>query len=1047
MELETTQTSTTTKLPMLKQENGKSFKPVAQTTTKNAGTSTILITGLVTTEEKVRKKNDVKAGSMLLMALPNEHLMTFNQYNDAKNLFAAIEAQFGGNEATKKTQKTLLKQMYKSAFGVEYLCCGDKSDLDTMSIDDLYNNFKIVEQEVKRIASSNSSSQNMAFMSSPSINITKEVYTAYGVSTANTQSSTASTQVSTAGSQIITANLRDASVYAFLATQSNGSQLVHKDLEQFHKDNLEEMDLKWQLALLSMRAKSGVLQLPQDGTFFKRVQRVRNQDSRNRYQDNSRRTVNVEETPSKAMVAINGVGFDWSYIAEDEVPTNMAFSESKVKTINGEEQIQALVDKKKVIIIKTSVRSDLYLEDARDTECLPTATIFEQLTLMGVLALETTKVNQALEIGSLKRRVKWLEKKHSKKTHKLKILYKIGSSTRMESSQDAGLGDQEDGRNDQDMFDTSIFDDEEAVAEKEVSITDPVPTASETSKPKAKGIVIHEPSETPTPTLTPTPTPTPTPIDSSQQPSKAKDKGKAKMIEPEKPLKKNKKAIEGSEKTAEGRSKRAADKLEQEDAKRLQVDYEVEMAYDLLRLIRRQISEGYLQNLLPTILAQVGNQGSNQRNLRIQNSDTDNDNIQGNVRNVIVNNDQRGCTYKEFLACNLKEYDGKGGAIVYTYWIKKMESIQEMSGVRKNKRFQELARLVPHLVTSKNKRIKRYIYSLALQIRGMVAATKPEIIQRAIQKVKTLINKAVRNGSLKRNPKKRGNNREPDRDRNVRDENKRTRTGNAFAKTTNSVRREYNGTTLSVVAPKIVNPMNVRNPTPAPRACYECEGTDHFKAACPSKANVVADALSRKERIKPRRIRAINMTLQLNIKDKILAAQKDQPEIPEWKWKRIAIDFVKKLQRTSSGHDTIWVIMDKLTKSAHFLSMREDYEIDRLARLYLNEYVVRHGMPISIISDHDSRFTLRFWQSMQEAFGTRLDMSTAYHPQTDSQTYKLRLPEGLNGVHDMLHVSNLKKCLADPTLQVPLDDIQINAKLSFVEEPVEILEFEFKKLK
>ncbi|GKA83612.1 putative reverse transcriptase domain-containing protein, partial [Tanacetum coccineum] len=212
-----------------------------------------------------------------------------------------------------------------------------------------------------------------------------------------------------------------------------------------------------------------------------------------------------------------------------------------------------------------------------------------------------------------------------------------------------------------------------------------------------------------------------------------------------------------------------------------------------------------------------------------------------------------------------------------------------------------------------------------------------------------------------------------------------------------------------------------------------------------------------------------------------------QPEIPVWKWVGIAMDFVTKLSRTSSGHDTIWVII-----------------------------VARHGMPISIISDRDSRFTSKFWQSMQEALGTRLDMSMAYHPQTDGQksivrqlcglrlgkksyadkrrkplefsvgdyvllkvspwkgvvrfgkkgklaprfvrlfeiidkvgpvAYRLDLSEELNGVHDPFHVSNLKKCLADPTLKVPLDEIQVDAKLNFVEEPVEILEREFKKLK
>ncbi|GJR32061.1 ribonuclease H-like domain-containing protein [Tanacetum coccineum] len=215
-------------------ENGNSFNPAAQTTTNADGTSTTLIPGPVTADEKVQKKNDVKTRSMLLMALPNEHLLTFNQCKDAKTLFAAIQIRFGGNDATKKTQKTLLKQMYEnfSASSTESLdsifnrlqnivsqlailgenisqedlnlkflrslpsewithvvVWKNKPDLDTMSFDDLYNNFKIVEQEVKGDASSssNSSSQNMAFVSSPSsTSSTNEVNTAYEVSNANT---------------------------------------------------------------------------------------------------------------------------------------------------------------------------------------------------------------------------------------------------------------------------------------------------------------------------------------------------------------------------------------------------------------------------------------------------------------------------------------------------------------------------------------------------------------------------------------------------------------------------------------------------------------------------------------------------------------------------------------------------------------------------------------------------------------------------------------------------------------------------------------------
>ncbi|GJW54393.1 hypothetical protein Tco_0098478 [Tanacetum coccineum] len=199
-----------------------------------------------------------------------------------------------------------------------------------------------------------------------------------------------------------------------------------------------------------------------------------------------------------------------------------------------------------------------------------------------------------------------------------------------------------------------------------------------------------------------------------------------------------------------------------------------------------------LQNLLPTIVAQVRDQGRGQGNGRNQNGDAVNDNIRGDV--------SRGCTYKEFLACNPKEYDGKGGAIVYTYWIEKMESVQDMSRCTDNQkvkytagsfvskalmwwnsqihtrgqeavnhamvgaghdaytdRFHELARLVPHLVTPERKRIERYVYGLSPQIRGMVAATELKTIQKAMQIAGILTDESLRNGSLKKNPEKRGN--------------------------------------------------------------------------------------------------------------------------------------------------------------------------------------------------------------------------------------------------------------------------------------------------
>ncbi|KAD4585465.1 hypothetical protein E3N88_23066 [Mikania micrantha] len=298
-----------------------------------------------------------------------------------------------------------------------------------------------------------------------------------------------------------------------------------------------------------------------------------------------------------------------------------------------------------------------------------------------------------------------------------------------------------------------------------------------------------------------------------------------------------------------------------------------------------------------------------------------------------------------------------------------------------------------------------------------------------------------------------------------------------------------------------------------------------------------------------------------------------QPEIPMWKWEQISMDFITKLPRTPSGCDTIWVIVDRLTKSTHFLAIKENDKMEKLAIIYVNEVVSRHGVPISIILDRDARFTSNFWKSLQKSLGTQLDMSTAYHQQTDGQSertiqtledmlracvvdfgnswethlplveffynnsyhtsikaapfealygrkcrspicwaevgdsqltgpelvhettekivqirnrdkvllkvspwkgiirfskqgklnpqyigpfeilkrigpvaYQLNLPTELDGVHNVFHVSNLKKCLSDETLIVPLDEIQVDEQLRFVEEPVEIMDLEVKQL-
>ncbi|KAD7477647.1 hypothetical protein E3N88_00783 [Mikania micrantha] len=479
---------------------------------------------------------------------------------------------------------------------------------------------------------------------------------------------------------------------------------------------------------------------------------------------------------------------------------------------------------------------------------------------------------------------------------------------------------------------------------------------------------------------------------------------------------------------------------------------------------------------------------------------------------------------------------------------------------------------------------------------------------------------------------------------------------------------------------------------------YDCEIRYH-----PGKANVVADALSRKERVKPIRVKVLEMTIQTSLNPQIRETQRQalqttnytdeklrgldkqlktktdgilyfknrawipvlgnirpiildeahkskysihpgadkmykdlkdfywwpgmkkqiaeyvnkcltclkvkaehqrpsgllqQPEIPMWKWEQISMDFITKLPRTAYNHDAIWVIVDRLTKSAHFLPIREDYSMDRLAKLYINEIVMRHGVPISIISDRDSRFMSRFWQTLQHALGTQINMSTAYHPQTDGQTertnqtledmlrscvidfggswdthlplvefsynnsyhtsiqcapfealygrkcrspvcwsevgesqiigpeliqettdkialiqerikaacdrqksyadnrrrplefqigdkvmlkvspwkgifrfgkrgklsprfvgpftilerigmvaYRLELPSELSNIHDVFHVSNLKKCLLDESLVIPLDEIHLAENLQFTEEPVEIMDRDEKTLK
>nr|GEW35776.1 putative reverse transcriptase domain-containing protein [Tanacetum cinerariifolium] len=417
---------------------------------------------------------------------------------------------------------------------------------------------------------------------------------------------------------------------------------------------------------------------------------------------------------------------------------------------------------------------------------------------------------------------------------------------------------------------------------------------------------------------------------------------------------------------------------------------------------------------------------------------------------------------------------------------------------------------------------------------------------------------------------------------------------------------------------------------------YECKIKYH-----PGKANVVVDALSKKERFKPRRVRAMSMTIQSGLKAKILEAQgeasKDLKAPAEW-LKRLERHFEKRDDGRVYFFDRIWIpsvggiwklIMNEAHTSRYSVHLGADkmyydlrdlywwpgmnrdiaeyvskcltcskikaehqkpsgllqqpeipelkwekitmdlvtklpkssnYKTEKLARIYINEIVARHGVPVSIISDHDGRFASHLWQALQKALGTKLNMSTAYHPETDCQSertfqtledmlracvmdfsviwteiresqligseivqettknifqikerlkiarshqksysdkrrkplefkvedrvllkvypwkgvvrfgkkgklapryvgpfkivervgrvaYRLKLPQELSCIHDTFHVSNLKKCLAESNAQIPLEEIKVDENLRFVEEPIEIVERDAKKMK
>ncbi|KAM2166506.1 hypothetical protein ACFX1R_040508 [Malus domestica] len=169
------------------------------------------------------------------------------------------------------------------------------------------------------------------------------------------------------------------------------------------------------------------------------------------------------------------------------------------------------------------------------------------------------------------------------------------------------------------------------------------------------------------------------------------------------------------------------------------------------------------------------------------------------------------------------------------------------------------------------------------------------------------------------------------------------------------------------------------------------------------------------------------------------------------------MDFVYKLPRTQNGYDGIWVIVDRLTKSAHFIPVREKYPLSQLAKLFILKIVKYHGVPVDIVSDQDPRFTSKFWIAFPwrgvVLFGNKCKLSPRYigpyliTKRVGEVVYRLELPSELSKVHDVFHVSMLRHYISDPSHVIPHQPLEINSDLTYDEEPVTILDWKDKELR
>ncbi|GJR16624.1 ribonuclease H-like domain-containing protein [Tanacetum coccineum] len=313
-----------------------------------------------TAEEKQDRRNEMKAKETLLMALPNKDQLKFHSYKDAKLLMEAIKKRikFRNNGSNFDRLQKLISQLeiqgevitledmnlkqlrsLPSEWKTHALIWRNKEEIKTISLDELYNNLKIYEPEISGSSSTNQNLQNVAFVSSNSTNSNRSINeadnTAYGVSAAHTQSNPTSRD-----------NHSNAVIYAFLASQPNSPQFSQEDLEQINPDDLEEMDLQWEMAMLTIRARRFIKRTGRkldvngqrvrfdrskvecynchkNGHFARECKLPWNQEKIGK--KNNKRTVTVETPTENALVAQDGIGgYDWSYQAEEEHPTNFA---------------------------------------------------------------------------------------------------------------------------------------------------------------------------------------------------------------------------------------------------------------------------------------------------------------------------------------------------------------------------------------------------------------------------------------------------------------------------------------------------------------------------------------------------------------------------------------------------------------------------------------------------------------------------------------------------------------------------------------------------